>query len=111
MTKSKPTEIKIAYIGGAFGDGLHNILEAATYGMPIIFGKGKDNYKFQEAIDLVDIGGAFEIEQTDEIREIVDRFLMDTEKLEEVSKISKDFVAAKTGATVKIMHHIEKYLV
>ncbi len=47
----------IAYIGGGFGKGIHNILEAATFGKPIIFGP---NYqKFKEAVDLIDLGGAF----------------------------------------------------
>ena len=89
---------------------MHNILEAATYGMPIIFGKGKDNNKFQEAIDLVKLGGAFEVERTEEIEEIVDQLLSNQEKLERVSKISKEYVTVKTGATDMIMSHLENYL-
>ena len=49
----------LAYIGGGFGKGIHNILEAATYGLPVIFGP---NYrKFSEAVELIERGGAFAV--------------------------------------------------
>jgi len=51
---------EFAFIGGAFGKGLHNILEAACYGIPIFFGD-KNYEKFQEATDLINRGGAFEV--------------------------------------------------
>jgi 3-deoxy-D-manno-octulosonic-acid transferase len=59
-----------AFIGGSFGKGLHNILEAATFGMPIFFGN-KAYHKFQEAVDLVKQGGAYAIESTDVLGEIL----------------------------------------
>ena len=100
----------IAYVGGAFGDGLHNILEPATFGLPVIFGKGKDNYKFQEATDLLKLGGAFEIENSMELRRIVERLLDDDGKLKQTSKICKDYVHANSGATNHIMNHLASYL-
>ena len=101
---------EMAYIGGAFGDGLHNILEAATFSMPIIFGKGKDNHKFQEAIDLVDKGGAFEISTSEEITDLVTKLLGDAERLKETSRICKDYVMGNAGATASIMNYLQKYL-
>ena len=100
----------IAYIGGAFGEGLHNILEAATFGLPIIFGKGKDNHKYQEAVDLVRLGGAFEVSDSRELKKIVNGLLEDEMKLENTSKISSDYVINNAGATKKIMDVLSKYL-
>ena len=101
---------EIAYIGGAFGEGLHNILEAATFGMPIIFGKGKENHKYQEAIDLVNAGGAFEIANSTELESVLQNVMGNEEKLQEISRISKDYVISQTGATDSIMDYLSKYL-
>ena len=53
----------LAYIGGGFGKGIHNILEAATYGLPVIF--GPNHQKFSEAMELVQLGGAFPVSSKD----------------------------------------------
>jgi 3-deoxy-D-manno-octulosonic-acid transferase len=100
----------IAYIGGAFGEGLHNILEAATFGMPIVFGRGKDNHKYQEAVDLVDLGGAFEISDSPELKKLLDRLLDDEAYLESTSKICSDYVDKNAGATERIMNSLINYL-
>jgi 3-deoxy-D-manno-octulosonic-acid transferase len=100
---------EIAYIGGAFGAGLHNILEAATFGMPIIFGNGKDNAKYQEASDLVKKGGAFEVSNSEEIRSIVTKLLGNETELETSAKVSREYVISKTGATKMIMDFLTKY--
>ncbi|MCK4570254.1 MAG: 3-deoxy-D-manno-octulosonic acid transferase, partial [Bacteroidales bacterium] len=63
----------IAYIGGAFGTGLHNIQEPAVNGMPVIF--GPNYHKFKEAVDLVDIGGAFTINSGEELQTILSELL------------------------------------
>lgn len=101
---------EIAYIGGAFGEGLHNILEAATFGLPIIFGKGKDNNKYQEAVDLLRLGGAFEISDSQELKTTMDGMLDDHMKLESASKICSDYVNNNSGATKKIMTFLDNYL-
>lgn len=101
---------EIAYIGGAFGEGLHNILEAATFGMPIIFGRGKDNSKYQEAVDLVRLGGAFEVSDSREVKRIIDGLLDDRGKLESTSKICSDYVNNNSGATKMIMDYLNEYL-
>ncbi len=100
----------IAYIGGAFGEGLHNILEAATFGMPILFGKGKDNIKYQEAIDLVNLGGAFEVSNYKELKGIMKEIFEDEAQRQKASMICADYVNNNAGATERIMDFLNKYL-
>ncbi|MDH5599557.1 MAG: 3-deoxy-D-manno-octulosonic acid transferase [Cyclobacteriaceae bacterium] len=97
-----------AYVGGAFGQGLHNILEAACYGMPIFFGN-KNYKKFKEAIDLIQLNGAFPIKDKMELEHAIIPFF-DEEKRKETAKEVKDFVKNNTGATAIILQHILKVL-
>ncbi|HEY9044703.1 MAG TPA: glycosyltransferase N-terminal domain-containing protein [Ohtaekwangia sp.] len=97
---------EFAYIGGAFGKGLHNILEAACYGVPILFGN-KNFEKFQEAVDLINRGGAFEVsDYTDlktkyEMLNIPENFLLACE-------VTRQYVEENLGATEKIMEYCRK---
>lgn len=100
----------LAYIGGAFGEGLHNILEAATFGMPIIFGKGKDNHKYQEATDLVAQGGAFEVSHSEELIRVVEGLISIKKIRSQASNISSAYVRNHAGATATVMKHLETYL-
>ena len=94
-----------AYIGGAFGAGLHNILEAATFGLPVVFGP---NYsKFNEAVDLIDLRGAFSISDFDSFSEILSLLILDEELLNHTSSISKDYVQNKQGSVQKIMQFLK----
>jgi 3-deoxy-D-manno-octulosonic-acid transferase len=93
---------KIAYIGGGFGKGIHNILEAAAYGMPVIFGPNYE--KFLEAKTLVKLQGAFSISSYDELNKCVHELLNDQMKLAFASKISGDYVRENTGATSVILN-------
>jgi len=98
----------IAYIGGGFGVGIHNILEAATFGKPVIFGP---NYqKFQEARELIKLGGAFSISNEEDFLEIAGKLLEDEEFLLKTSQISRDFVAGKVGATKLILNYLGERL-
>ena len=91
---------EIAYIGGGFGVGIHNTLEAATYGMPILFGS---NYqKFDEACNLVDLGAAFPINSYDDLGSIFDGLLNNKDRLKEAGNISRSFVEKNLGASSKI---------
>lgn len=91
----------ITYIGGGFGKDIHNILEAAAFGMPIIF--GPNYHKFQEAKDLIQQGGAFSINNYTELKSKV-RFLLSNEFLPKIaSEISRNYVKSKKGATQKIL--------
>ncbi len=90
---------KIAYIGGGFGVGIHNTLEAAAFGLPIIFGP---NYnKFQEAKDLINIEAAKSISNADELASAFNYF-----NENESGKIASDYVANKKGATDIIIKKI-----
>ncbi|MBO0935498.1 3-deoxy-D-manno-octulosonic acid transferase [Fibrella sp. HMF5335] len=89
-----------AFIGGAFGKGLHNCLEAATFGLPLFFGP---NYqKFQEAIDLVAQGGAFPVQSTTDLSLIVGDLYKDAPARERAGAICQQYVAHNVGATEKI---------
>ena len=98
---------KIAYIGGGFGNGIHNILEAATFGMPVIF--GPKYHKFREAIDLIKAGGAFSIRNDAELMNVVMKFCNEPEYLKQTSEIAKNFVQSNIGATNIILKETEKY--
>ncbi len=89
----------VAYIGGGFDKGIHNILEAAVFGMPVIFGP-KYN-KFAEASELVKYGGAFPVNNKSELLAITYKILSNYSILKETSACSKNYVRLKKGATEK----------
>ncbi len=90
----------IAFIGGGFRTGLHNVLEAATFGLPVIFGPNYD--KFIEAKELIQAGGAFSISSADELIKTID-LLNHPDVLKMASFSSKNYVSSRTGATDKIL--------
>jgi 3-deoxy-D-manno-octulosonic-acid transferase len=92
----------VAYIGGAFGKGLHNILEAATFGMPIVFGD-KKYQNFKEATDLVNKEGAFTISNAKELEILLERLFIDDYYREQINEITREYVIKNTGATKQIM--------
>ena len=95
----------VAYIGGGFNDsGIHNILEAAVFGRPIIFGPVYE--KFIEATQLVDAGGAFSIANALELEKLLDALLKDEVLLANTGAICKTFVQENAGATKKIMEYL-----
>jgi len=98
----------IAYIGGAFATGLHNIQEPAVNGMPVIFGPKYDN--FREAVDLVEQGGAFTVKSAEQMRELLDALLYDAQKYQSAASRCKTYMTENTGATEKIMAGIRNYL-
>ncbi|WP_316808352.1 3-deoxy-D-manno-octulosonic acid transferase [Pedobacter agri] len=91
---------KTAYIGGGFGAGIHNTLEAAAFGLPVIFGPKYD--KFQEAKDLIAIGAAQSISSADELLNAFDSFL----KNNQAANAAKKYVEDKKGATEIIIRQI-----
>ena len=99
----------IAYVGGGFGNpGIHNILEPATFGIPIIIGP---NYsKFAEAIELVALGGCVAISNNKELKGIFDRLLSDKNLLEEKAAICKSYIKNNKGATNIIVKTIPEAL-
>lgn len=99
---------EIAYIGGGFGKGIHNILEAAVYGMPVIF--GPNYHKFNEAVDLIERGGAFSIGNDEELRSKIDLMLFNNYTLKIAAEITKNYVREQQGATEKTLDFIYRNL-
>ncbi len=91
----------IAYIGGGFGVGIHNILEPATFGKPIVF--GTKYKKFKEAVDLIELNAAFSISNYNELKNIFNKLLSDNEYLKQTSEISANFVQNNAGAVKLII--------
>ena len=97
----------IAYVGGAFGEaGVHNVLEAAVYGKPVVFGPVFN--KFIEAIELLEESGAFTIETALELEKTFADLLSDDKLYAEVSQAAKEYVYSKRGATSRIMEYIQE---
>jgi 3-deoxy-D-manno-octulosonic-acid transferase len=98
-----------AFIGGSFGKGLHNILEAATFGMPIFFGN-KAYHKFQEATDLVRLQGAFAVSLTNDISLIFNDLEENKAKRKQAALTCKNYVLNNIGATEKVMLVVKSIL-
>lgn len=95
---------EISYIGGGFGVGIHNVLEAAVYGIPVIF--GPNNKKFREAQHLLEKKGGLEINDYEEFKRLMDRFLTDNSYLQQAGNAAGDYVKNNSGALEKIMKAI-----
>jgi 3-deoxy-D-manno-octulosonic-acid transferase len=95
---------KIAYIGGGFGKGIHNILEAATFGLPILF--GPTYQKFQEAKDLIDLKGAYSISNFEELQSKLDHLIADETLRKQSGDVCRNYVETKRGATDMILHNL-----
>ncbi len=93
------------YIGGGFGAGIHNTLEAAAYGKPLFF--GPNFYKFEEAKQLIEIGVAKPVNTAKELISYIDQMENDESKYEEICAKSKQFVIENKGATQKIVQYLE----
>ena len=91
----------LSYIGGAFGKGLHNILEAGVFGVPLFFGPKYS--KFNEAVELVSRGGAFSIQTAEEMTTRIQQFSAQPEQYGAVCDICRTFVQENLGAVDKIM--------
>ena len=95
----------VTYVGGGFGVGIHNTLEAAVWDVPVIF--GPNNERFQEAQGLKACGGGFEIQGADDFRRIMQGFIDRPETMAEAGRQSGLFVQQMTGATRKILNDVK----
>ena len=95
---------EISYIGGGFGVGIHNVLEAAVYGIPVIF--GPNNKKFREAQHLLANKGGFEIQGSEDFEQLMNKFLNDEAYLKQSGKAAGDYVKGNAGAMELIMNHV-----
>ena len=91
---------QVAYVGGGFGVGIHNLLEAAVWDVPVFF--GPNNQKFQEAQGLK-LSGGFEINNYEEFAAQMDRFAKDSDYLQEQGRKAGYFVKGQSGATQKVL--------
>ena len=100
------TYATIAYIGGGFGKGIHNTLEAAVYGIPVIFGP---NYQsFKEAYDLIKIEIGFSINTDTELKEVVDS--LSGERLMNIHTQANQYFNQNKGATELIFNYLTKFV-
>jgi 3-deoxy-D-manno-octulosonic-acid transferase len=99
---------EFAFVGGAYGKGLHNILEAACYGMPILFGD-KNYEKFQEAMDLINRGGAFPVRDYPDLKKKFE-LLNTPETFQLACEVTRQYVTENTGATEKVMDYCRQVL-
>ncbi len=95
----------VAYIGGGFGVGIHNTLEAAVWDMPVIF--GPNNQRFQEAQGLKACGGGLEIKDAADFESVMQRFISSDEAIAEAGKKAGAYVEQMTGATKKILSEVK----
>ena len=91
----------VTYVGGGFGVGIHNTVEAAVWGIPVIF--GPNNEKFQEAQELKACGGGFEIKSYEDFASLMDRFDSDPQFTTDAGRKAGHYVEQKAGATRKIL--------
>ncbi len=98
----------VAFIGGGFTKGIHNILEAATFGLPVLFGP---NYnKFKEALDLIQINGAFCVHNSEELSKKLAQLFNDNNTYEKASTIAAKYVNDNKGATDTVYNYIKSYI-
>ncbi len=95
----------VAYVGGGFGAGIHNVLEAAVWGLPVVF--GPNNKRFAEAQGLLASGGGFEIDNYEKFALIMDRFCSDKVFLQNSGNAAGSFVKQLSGATNKVFSDIK----
>ena len=98
-----------AYVGGAFGKSLHNVLEPATFGMPVFFGN-RSYQHVREATDLLKLNGAFTVNDTKDLRYKFLTVWNDEEKQQQMAEICQTYVQNHTGATKKVVNYLEKYI-
>ena len=98
----------MAYVGGGFATGLHNTLEPAVFGIPVII--GPEYHKFQEALDLVHQKGILVIKSLSDFERWMRQLLNDEEFRRNTGLININYINNKRGASVQIMKHIRTLL-
>jgi 3-deoxy-D-manno-octulosonic-acid transferase len=98
----------IAYVGGSFRQGIHNVLEAAVYGIPVLFGPRHRNS--HEPLMLVEGGGAFVVNDSQELYRTLENLLTDEQARSATGKRAEKFVLSHVGATDRFLDHLGRYL-
>ncbi|MCD8284767.1 MAG: 3-deoxy-D-manno-octulosonic acid transferase [Prevotellaceae bacterium] len=95
---------EIAYVGGGFGAGIHNVPEAAVYGVPVLI--GPNNKGFAEAQALLRLGGCFEVRDQQSLNETLHRLTTDPEALSKASDASRSYISGNAGAADAIFRKL-----
>jgi 3-deoxy-D-manno-octulosonic-acid transferase len=93
-----------AYVGGGFEDGIHNILEAAVYGIPVLF--GPQYHKYNEAKELIALGGVHSIRTASEALTHIQLWMQESSRRQSAGSICADYVRTHIGATEKVLENI-----
>ncbi|PIE88045.1 MAG: hypothetical protein CSA04_03940 [Bacteroidetes bacterium] len=96
---------ELAYVGGGFGTGIHNILEAAVYGIPVLF--GPNNAKFPEAEGLQKLKGGYEVNDQETLNVALEQLLNDQAHYEEACRGSASFMERNKGATTRVFKNLK----
>ena len=97
----------LSFIGGGYGKGIHNLPEAAVYGSPVFF--GPNHHKFQEAKDLIRLGGGFSIASFQDFKNTLERFLAQPKKYNEASEAAKSYILSNSGASKKVFEEVKDH--
>lgn len=98
----------IAYVGGGFGSGIHNVLEPAAWGKPVIF--GPDHERFAEAAGLIEAGGGFAVRDAAELQSVLETLTTDPHRLSAASEAAQRYVRDRSGATRIVVRTISAQL-
>jgi 3-deoxy-D-manno-octulosonic-acid transferase len=98
----------VAYVGGSFRQGVHNVLEAAVYGIPVLF--GPRHWNAREPLQLLDYGGAFVVENSAELSRTLGNLLADEQARHFAGWRAEEYVRARTGATARVVERLESCL-
>ncbi|HUI65451.1 MAG TPA: glycosyltransferase N-terminal domain-containing protein [Bacteroidota bacterium] len=98
----------IAYVGGSFRQGIHNVLEAAVYGIPVVFGPKHRNS--HEPLMLLESGGGFAVNDSSEFRRTLEHLLEDSRARKDTGERAAQFVHSHVGATGRFLEHLERHL-
>lgn len=96
----------VAYIGGGFGRGIHNTLEAITFGKPVVF--GPNYHKFKEACDIIALGGGYSYSNYEQLQACLDNLFGDGDRYEKASQVCKKYLHDNIGSTQLILSVVER---
>lgn len=95
----------VAYVGGGFGSGIHNILEPAVFGVPLFF--GPRYHKFREAEELIHWKGAFSVKNTGQLTALFTEIMSDPKRLDRIREINRNYIDNNRGSTDLILKYLE----
>ncbi|MBI2429473.1 MAG: 3-deoxy-D-manno-octulosonic acid transferase, partial [Ignavibacteriales bacterium] len=102
------TYAHVVYVGGSFRQGIHNVLEPAIFGVPVLYGPKHTNS--QEAVELIKRGGGFVVSDEKDLYRQLRTLLENDERRIHAGMISKSFVEENCGATDRFIHYLEPYI-